>query len=59
MASDINVGVQLPGEAVAVALFGYLRACRETMSQQNRDAWDALSIEAYRDWTAMWKGLAK
>jgi hypothetical protein len=49
----------MPGEAVAVAILEYAKSCRETMSQENRDRWDAVGVGIAEDWRAFWKGLAK
>jgi len=47
---DLKIAATFPGELLAVAILEYARACRETMSQENRDKLDALNIRAMEAW---------
>jgi len=54
---NITGGGVLPGEQVITALLQYATKSRETMSQENRDAWDKRMLEAYDRWTEFWKSI--
>ncbi len=51
---DLKLTV-IPGEAVLVAILEYAKVARETMSQPNRDKWDAHFVAVAEDWRAFWK----
>lgn len=48
----------IPGEALIIAIFEYAKVCRETMSEENRNRWDALNASIAEDWRGFFKGLA-
>ena len=52
---DVKLSATFPGELLAVAILEYARACRETMSQENRDKLDALNIRAVESWMKFWE----
>lgn len=54
---DVKIAATFPGELLAVAILEYARACRETMSQENRDRLDAVNIRAIERWANIWEGL--
>ena len=54
---DIVLGMTIPGESVIVAILEYAKVARETMSQVNRDRWDALGVGMAEDWRDFWKQL--
>ena len=56
---ELKVGIGFSGEAVIVAILEYATACRETMSQANRDRLDAANIQAIEDWQSFWRGITK
>lgn len=47
----------LPGEALLVAIFEFASKSRETMSQANRDRYDAVQITMLEDWVKFWKSI--
>lgn len=51
----INVTGTIPGEQIVVAVLNYAATNRATMSQENRDKWDALGIAVFEEWRAFWK----
>jgi len=54
---ELKVGVTLPGEAIVVAILQFALKHRETMSQDNRDKWDALQIRMLTRWADFWDRL--
>ena len=52
---DIQAGGAFPGEAMIVAIFNYATKVRETMSQENRDRYDAINVAVLEDWRKIWK----
>ena len=55
---NIIGGIALPGETVVAAALNFAAVNRSTMSQANRDAWDALGLriatDAYSVWRKLW-----
>lgn len=52
---ELKIGVSFPGESIGVALIAYMQSCRETASQENRDKFDALTIQFFQDWQNFWR----
>lgn len=56
---ELKISGQLPGEGIAIAITNTVATYRETMSQENRDKWDALQIrmaeDIYGGWRNLWK----
>lgn len=50
----INASGQAPGEALIVAILRYAETHRATMSQENRDAYDKLTIAMMTGWHNWW-----
>jgi hypothetical protein len=50
----LNVSGNIPGEQLVVAIFNYAAVARQTMSQENRDAYDKQMLEAWRRWNDFW-----
>lgn len=50
----LNVSGKLPGEELLVAIFNFISKNRETMSQENRDRWDALQYSQAKAWNNVW-----
>lgn len=44
MSTDLNLGVQFPGEGLAIAVVEAWSKGRDNMSQANRDQWDAILL---------------
>lgn len=57
--ADLKISGQLPGEGAVIAITNAIQAGRATMSQENRDRWDALQIkiaeDTYRLWRSIWE----
>ena len=53
----LNVTGSIPGEALVVAILDYAGKQRETMSQENRDKWDALGLQIIEEWRALWRSI--
>lgn len=53
----LEVGAAMPGEALLTKLFDVNSKYRETMSQENRDKFDAVLIAMLRGWHNFWVGL--
>jgi hypothetical protein len=53
----LAVSGNLPGEQLVASVFSYAQTVRSTMSQENRDAWDARLLQIYDDWRGFWVGL--
>ena len=51
------IGASFPGEQVVVAILRYAEVARQTMSQENRDGWDALNLKVSRDAYAVWRDI--
>ncbi len=53
---DIKLALagSIPGEQIVVALLNYATAYRQTMSQEHRDAFDQLLLDAIRRWNQFW-----
>ena len=55
--NDFKIAIaagQLPGEALLVSILDYAAKCRETMSQENRDAYDRINIAMLKGWHNFW-----
>lgn len=57
--ADLKISGQLPGEGAVVAITNAIASGRASMSQENRDRWDALQIkiaeDTYRLWRSIWE----
>ena len=51
---EFKLGMNLPGELLLTAIFNYAAAVRNTMSQENRDRFDSLNIQAFEDCRRLW-----
>ena len=51
---DIKLGLTIPGEALAVAIIEAVTENRRTMSQENRDKFDAMFIKSIEDGNKFW-----
>lgn len=51
---EFNASGVLPGEALLVAIFQYAKEVRQTMSQENRDRFDAVNVQVLEDWRKIW-----
>lgn len=47
--------LQLPGEGIAIAIFNAIIAHRETMSQENRDRADRLTLDSIEKGNRFWE----
>ncbi len=54
MEFKLTASGQAPGESIVTAALEYARAFRETMSQENRDAYDKILIAMLRGWHNFW-----
>ena len=50
----LQLGITLPGEALAVAIIEGITENRRTMSQENRDRFDALTIKSLEEGNKFW-----
>ncbi len=51
---DLNIKGELPGEGLVTAVLEYITVSRETMSQDNRDKWDAIGYMLFKGWHNWW-----
>jgi len=51
---EFEIKGSLPGEAILVAFLEYLTRYRETMSQENRDAWDKRLLQMHDEFRDFW-----
>lgn len=54
---SLNIGATLPGEALVVAIIEAVTENRRTMSQANRDRFDAMVIKSMEDGSAFWSSI--
>lgn len=52
MPEGLNIGVQLPGESIAVAIIDALKVRRETMDDELRKRCDTIYVEILETWWA-------
>jgi hypothetical protein len=50
----LEIGATLPGEAMVSAIIHSFTVARESMSQDNRDAFDRIQIAMLRGWVNWW-----
>ncbi len=50
----LNVSGNIPGEQLIIAILNYAAVARQTMSQENRDAYDKNMLDMWRRWNNFW-----
>ena len=50
----LEIAGKLPGEEIVVEIIRFMATERATMSQENRDKWDALNYAMLKGWHNWW-----
>lgn len=51
---NFTAGGKLPGEDLLVSILTFVTKNRETMSQENRDKYDAIQVAMLKGWHNWW-----